>query len=371
MPPETASQTASSPDASSPETSSPETSSPETSSPETSSPATSSSETSSPTTSSPASARRGGLLGLFSRPNDDPVKTVAVALVLCLACSIVVSATAVGLRPLQERNASLALKREILRVAGMDAAGQDTERAFKNIEVRLVDLATGDYVEHPDPMSYSYRDAGNDPLASQALGEQDIAGIRRRPDKMPVYLVRDGADGQIDTVILPVYGYGLWSTMHGLVALHPDGRRAKALSFYEQRETAGLGGEVANPQWQAKWQDKTLIGPDGAPVIQVAKGPVDPNAPNADQRVDGLSGATLTTNGVTHLMQFWLGGQGFGPYLDKLRAAAPQSNPAASDPAASLSTVSQSAVSQSAVSQSAVSHAAVSHRAGAGSNKEG
>lgn len=269
---------------------------------------------------------RGGLFGIFSRPNDDPVKTVAVALVLCLACSVVVSATAVGLRPLQERNASLALKREILRVAGIEASPSELERAFADIEVRLVELETGDYVDHPDPMSYSYRDAGDNPQASLALGEQDIAGIRRRPDRMPVYLVRDSeATDQIETVILPVYGYGLWSTMHGLVALHPDGRRAKALTFYEQRETAGLGGEVANPRWQAKWQDKTLIGPDGEAVIRVAKGPVDPRAPDAHRTVDGLSGATLTTNGVTYLMQFWLGEQGFGPYLEKLRAGIPAS----------------------------------------------
>ncbi|WPL19504.1 Na(+)-translocating NADH-quinone reductase subunit C [Thiorhodovibrio winogradskyi] len=285
------------------------------------------------------SGLRSGLGAIFARPNDDPIKTVAVALVLCLACSVVVSATAVGLRPLQERNASLALKREILRVAGIEAAGAEIERAFAAIEVRLVDLASGDYVAHPDPMSYSYRDAANDPLASLALGEEDIAGIRRRPDKMPVYLVREDstdaagqsdAAGQIETVILPVYGYGLWSTMHGLVALHPDGRRAKALTFYEQRETAGLGGEVANPGWQAKWEDKTLIGPEGEPVIRVAKGPVDPTAADAHKRVDGLSGATLTTNGVTYLMQFWLGEQGFGPYLEKLRADNSAANNSAS-----------------------------------------
>ena len=259
------------------------------------------------------------LTRLFARPNDDPLKTVAVALVLCLACSVVVSAAAVGLRPLQERNASLALKREILRVAGLDAAGQDVERAFKAIEVRLVDLDSGSYVDHPDPMSYSYRDAGRDPLASLALGEQDIAGIQRRPHQMPVFLVR-ADDGTLATIILPVYGYGLWSTMHGLIAVQADGRRARALSFYEQRETAGLGGEVANPQWQAKWAGKTLINDKGEPVIRVAKGPVDPNAPNADQRVDGLSGATLTNNGVTNLMEFWLGQQGFGPFLERLRS---------------------------------------------------
>lgn len=256
---------------------------------------------------------------LFARPNDDPLKTVAVALVLCLACSVVVSAAAVGLRPLQERNASLALKREILRVAGLAQPGQPVEQAFAAIEVRLVDLASGDWVAHPDPMNYSYRDAGKDLQASEALGEQDSAGIQRRPKRMPVYLVR-AEDGALKTVILPVYGYGLWSTMHGLIALQPDGRHARALSFYEQRETAGLGGEVANPQWQAKWIGKTLIDDAGEPVIRIAKGAVDPSAPHADQRVDGLSGATLTTNGVTNLMHFWLGAQGFGPFLERLRA---------------------------------------------------
>lgn len=260
----------------------------------------------------------GGLLAIFARPNDDPLKTVAVAVVLCLACSVVVSAAAVGLRPLQERNASIALKREILRVADLYQPNQDIDQAFQAIEVRLVELATGDYVDHPDPMKYSYRDAANDPQASIALDEQDIAGIQRRPDRMPVYLVRSA--GALETVILPVYGYGLWSTMHGLIAVHPDGRTAAGLSFYEQRETAGLGGEVASPQWQAKWEGKTLVDQRGEPVIRVAKGPVDPNAADADRRVDGLSGATLTTTGVTNLMRFWLGDHGFGPYLDKLRA---------------------------------------------------
>lgn len=258
------------------------------------------------------------LTSLFARPNDDPLKTVAVALLLCMVCSVVVATAAVGLRPLQERNASQALKREILRVAGIEASGQEIERAFAAIEVRLIDLASGEYVDHPEPMRYSYRDASRDPNASRALGEQDSAGIRRRPHQMPIYLVRDD-DGSLKTVILPIYGYGLWSTMHGLIALRPDDQCAQAISFYEQRETAGLGGEVANPRWQAKWEGKTLIDEQGVPVIRVAKGPVDPQSPDAHRLVDGLSGATLTTNGVTNLMRFWLGEQGFGPYLEKRR----------------------------------------------------
>jgi Na+-transporting NADH:ubiquinone oxidoreductase subunit C len=256
------------------------------------------------------------LKAVFRLPNDDPRKTLAVALALCLACSVVVSATAVTLRPLQERNAARALKSEVLKVAGLDAAGQSLEQAFARIEQRLVDLETGRFVDDADPRTYSYRDAAKDPAASSALGEQDRAGIRRRPDRMPVYLVRSA--GRLETIILPVYGAGLWSTMHGLLALAPDGRTAKALTFYEQRETAGLGSEVAGPRWLSEWPGKVLIDEEGKPVIEVVKGSVDADAPGAEHRVDGLSGATLTSNGVTNLMRFWLGEQGYGPFLARL-----------------------------------------------------
>jgi len=260
----------------------------------------------------------GWVRTVFALPNDDARKTLAVALVLCLVCSVVVSVTAVTLRPLQERNAALALKREVVELAGLGGPGMTLEQAFGRIETRLVDLDSGRFVEGADPLTYSYRDAALDPTRSSAVGENDLAGIRRRPDRMPVYLVRE--DGRLETIVLPVYGAGLWSTMHGLLAIAPDGRTAKGLTFYEQRETAGLGSEVASPRWLARWPGKTLIGPDGEPVIRVVKGNVDPQAPNADRRVDGLSGATLTSNGVTNLLRFWLGERGYGPFLDRIRA---------------------------------------------------
>jgi Na+-transporting NADH:ubiquinone oxidoreductase subunit C len=252
---------------------------------------------------------------VLALPNDDPRKTIAVAVALCFACSVVVSATAVTLRPLQERNAALELKREVVKVAGLDAPGVSLEQAFGRIETRLVSLDSGAVIPDSDPSTYSYRDAAQDPARSTAL-ERDPAGIRRRPDRMPVYLVHD--DGALETIILPIYGQGLWSTMHGLLALAPDGRTAKALSFYEQRETAGLGSEVASPKWLGEWPGKTVIGPDGKPIIEVVKGRVDPSLPGAEHRVDGLSGATLTGNGVNNLLRFWLGEQGYGPFLARL-----------------------------------------------------
>lgn len=270
-------------------------------------------------------ATLGRLGAVFALPNDDPRKTLAVALTLCLVCSVLVSLTAVTLRPLQERNAYLTLKREVVRVAGLGGRGVDPNEAFRRIETRLVDLDSGRFVEGADPVAYSYREAAKDPALSTELGVGDIAEIRRRPDRMPVYLVRD--NGALKTIVLPVYGAGLWSTLHGLLAVAPDGRTAKGLTFYEQRETAGLGSEVASPRWLGRWRGKTLVDESGAPVIKVVKGRVDADAPNADRRIDGLSGATLTGNAVTDLIQFWLGDQGYGPFLDWYRRQEPAGDP--------------------------------------------
>jgi len=263
------------------------------------------------------------LFNIFRLPNDDPRKTVAVALALCLVCSLVVSGAAVTLRPLQERNESLALKREILKVAGLEQAGQDVEQAFAQLDTRLVDLATGDYVTDLDAAGYDPRKAAGDPELGLALsGEQDLARIRSRAKVMPVYLLRE--DDRIKSVILPVHGYGLWSTMYGLLALDPDGRTVRDISFYEQLETAGLGGEVANPKWQASWVGKQATDADGTPRFTVVKGSVIADSPQAIHQVDGLSGATLTSNGVTNLMRFWMGDMGYGPYLARIRAEGKQ-----------------------------------------------
>lgn len=256
---------------------------------------------------------------IFTLPNDDPRKTVAVALALCLICSLIVSGTAVSLRPLQEHNAALSVKREILRAAGLYGEGVDVEAVFgSRIETRLVDLETGDYVESIDPATYDQRKAAADPQTSIVLSsEQDLAKIRSRASVAPVYLLKEG--DALERVILPVHGYGLWSTMYGLLALAPDAKTVRAVTFYDQRETAGLGGEVANPKWQARWDGKEVIDQDGRPVFRVVKGSVDPNSSTARHEVDGLSGATLTSNGVTNLVRFWMGEDGFGPYLARLR----------------------------------------------------
>jgi Na+-transporting NADH:ubiquinone oxidoreductase subunit C len=254
-------------------------------------------------------------------PNESVGKTVTVAVSVCVVCSIFVSTAAVKLRPIQERNKALDMQKNILVAAGLIKEGEEADYAelFKQIEARVIDLDTGDYVEGISPKEFNPRKAAKDPDQSVRIPEdEDLAKIKRRAKYSLVYFVRRG--GSIQRVILPVYGKGLWSTMYGLLALDTDLNTVASFSFYEHGETPGLGGEVDSKKWKEQWRGKEVFGPDWQPDIQVVKGTVDPNSPNADHQVDGLSGATLTARGVQNLLRFWLGPDGYGPFLEKLRA---------------------------------------------------
>ena len=243
---------------------------------------------------------------------------VSVALALCVVCSIVVSAAAVVLKPAQEVNKTRDLKRNILMAAGLYDAGLTIEEQFQRVDSRVVDISTGQYATDIDPEGFDQRAAAKDPATSVALdSEADIANIIRQSRYAMVYLVNDEA-GDLSKVILPVHGYGLWSTLYGFVALESDGNTIAGLGFYEHKETPGLGGEVDNPRWKDLWKGKQVYR-DGAVAISVVKGSVDQGSDAANWQVDGLSGATLTSRGVSNLVQYWLGEDGFEPYLRNLR----------------------------------------------------
>ena len=249
--------------------------------------------------------------------NESVGKTLLVAFLVCVVCGVVVATAAVSLRPVQNENKLIDKRMNILLAAGMYDASQDVNEQFKSIERKFVDIDSGDYVEMPE--SYDQRTAAKDPAQSERLsGDVDIAGIKNRAEVAEVYLAR-GDNGELSRIILPVHGYGLWSTLYGFLALEPDANTVAGLGFYEHGETPGLGGEVDNPKWKALWEGKKLYGDQGEVEIQVIKGTVESNTPNAEHKVDGLAGATLTSKGVSNLLRFWVGENGFGPYLKRMR----------------------------------------------------
>lgn len=242
--------------------------------------------------------------------NETIGKTLGVVVGLCLVCAIVVSFASVQLRPLQQANKTEDIQRNILAAAGFENVENVLATFNENVESRMVNLKSGEFVD-TDPASFDFEQTKFDAARSFKLDkEADIASIQRLTHESPVYLTKNDA-GKVDTIILPIQGYGLWAIMYGFVALDVDTKTIKSLKFYKHTETAGLGGEIQNPRWTALWEGKQL-------PIQVVKGA----AGNDINKVDGLSGATLTSNGVENTFTFWTGENGFGPFLAKVREGA-------------------------------------------------
>ncbi|MEM7433599.1 MAG: Na(+)-translocating NADH-quinone reductase subunit C [Myxococcota bacterium] len=244
--------------------------------------------------------------------------TLLVALGVSLVCSSLVASAAVVLKPRQEANRLREVQRNILEVSGLEGTVRLDEEGLERVEVRVIDLQEGTYVE-VDPTGFDPAEAAKDPETSVAVPpEIDRARIGRRAKWGVVYLVRSESD-ELERIILPVSGQGLWSTMYGFIALEMDGNTIAAVTFYEHGETPGLGDQIADPSWRSQWEGKQVFDQEGRVRFEVAKGAVSDSDPLSTHRVDGISGATLTGNGVTHLIRYWLGDHGYGPYLDSFQ----------------------------------------------------
>ena len=243
------------------------------------------------------------------------------ATAVCVVCAIVVSSSAVSLKDRQDMNAALDKQRNVLVAAGLAEDGeqlnrQEIEERFAPIRRVVIDLETGQEAPDIEPGEFDYRKAAADPDTSREAPDNP-SRVQRLADHALVYQLQDES-GALKTLVLPVEGYGLWGTLYGFLALEADLETISGITFYDHKETPGLGGEVDNPRWKALWKGRQAFDDQQNPKITVIKGPAGP--PSEDPfRVDGLSGATITSRGVTNLVHFWLGENGFGPYLEKLR----------------------------------------------------
>ena len=250
--------------------------------------------------------------------NDTIKKTLIVAISLCLVCSALISFSAVELRGLQEENKTLDKQSKILSAAGLLDEDTEISQLFESIDARIVNLDTGSFDTNIELEEYDEGSFSRDPSTSIELSSDlDIALLKRRENFQTIYLHYDL--DQLNAVILPVRGYGLWGTMKGYLALKPDFKTIIGLEFFDHKETPGLGGEIDNPKWKAIWKGKEVYSESGEVLISVIKGSVDKASDESKYQVDGLSGATITSNGVTNLLSFWLGDMGYGPFISQFK----------------------------------------------------
>lgn len=247
---------------------------------------------------------------------NDVFKTIFVAFSLCLVCSVLVSGTAVSLKERQLRNADLDMKKNVLSAAGLLDADTDVTATFEKFDTILVDLETGELVEDMDAKTFDQVKAQKDPNLSVSIpADQDIAGLVRRAKYAKIFVYKDES-GEPQIFIFHITSKGLWSTMYGFMALESDLNTVAGFGYYAQAETPGLGGEVDNPNWKGQWIGKSVYDTDDVVALKLAKGPAPKNS---EYMVDGLSGATITANGVTYSIQYFFSEDVYGKFINKVK----------------------------------------------------
>jgi len=282
---------------------------------------------------------------VFGMSRDSVGGTFVVALLLCLTCAFLVSFTAVSLKQIQLKNQEIFRKSKVLEVAQIskaeiDAAGGVLAAFDNRIQSMIIDLETGE--EAADTVQKLLEQIGKD-FGGDVLGKydqfwaaksrntlladeikdrrQDPAGLRFREKFSHVYALKSEDGKTIQRYIFPIRGNGLWGVMQGFVALEPDFKTVAGLTYYDHKETPGLGGEVDNPDWKRSWNGQLVFNESGDVALTVVKGAAAEDSPF---QIDGLSGATITGNGVNSMIQFWFGDRGFGPFINQRKSQSAQ-----------------------------------------------
>lgn len=229
--------------------------------------------------------------------------TYFFAAAVTIICSLLLTAAATLLKDRQQENIALDMQRNILTSVGITpTSGQmfsrkDVLRLYnENIKSAVINLQGN---EVPDK------------------NVEDL-NPKKDTDLLPIYF--SGKDSLIDAYIIPISGKGLWSTIYGYLALEADAITVKGITFYKHGETPGLGGEIERDWFKNDFIGKKIIDPAGELVsITVLKGKVKDKIPEEEQYhyVDGISGATLTGDGLTKFLKKDL--LMYEPYFQKIR----------------------------------------------------
>ncbi len=256
--------------------------------------------------------------------NDSPLKAILVVTITALVCSVLVTVTVVLLKPIKQAYQHLERNQAIVQVSGL---AEDTKKLtdkeivnlYQQLEPRIVDLRTGQYDKQYNPDTFDTFAAANDSQFNVTIPNQyDIAQLGSRSQLITVYLVEEG--GQLQRMLLPISGQGMWAKIYGYIALQADLNTIADITFYEQTETAGIGDQILDPGWQASWQGKQIY---AAGKLMFASDGSEPgkNELIDKHQIDAISGATVTVDAVKNTVRYWFGEHGYARFLELQRTS--------------------------------------------------
>lgn len=246
---------------------------------------------------------------------------IGFATAVCIVCSVGVAGAAMGLRDMQQANELNAFRQKVLEAVDLPEADESGRRPrldrdevtalfTERTRLILVDLEGKEAMEGA---------SDEDKLARVDEARRAVRNTGRPPEVSPVYL-RVGESEKVEGYAIELQGKGLWGPISGFLALEPNAETVMNVSFDPQKETPGLGAEIAQPPFMRQWRGKSLRSSEGLTPIRVVKGSAALACPGrVEHCVDGVSGATITGRGVDDMVVDAVT-ENYAAYLKQLQA---------------------------------------------------
>ncbi len=233
------------------------------------------------------------------------------SLILTIILGGLLSLTSEGLKPLQDKQVELDTKKKILGAVMDISSIEKPEQIFAVYDNRVESLVVNHQGEQIKV------NAEGDSVNAEDVNIRK--NHKRSWDKKvyPVFkFVNESNPDKVEAYIFPMFGSGLWDWINGYLALEGDLNTIKGIAFDHKAETPGLGARITSAEIQERYIGKKLFSDQGNFVsVSMVKGekgePLDPH------HVDGMSGATLTGNGVNTMISSYM--EHYLPYFEKVK----------------------------------------------------
>ena len=232
------------------------------------------------------------------------IRTYIFMIIMCSISALTLSIVSTSLKTRQIQAKSSYKDAELLKAAGLLPKGASNKQIKAIFKEQLTPMLT-------DSSGNIFTFAEKNIDLNIYLEQGETSGYSTFPLKI-FYQVKEGG------VVLPINGFGLWDAIYGFIGIEKNGFTVSGISWYSQKETPGLGGEIENPKWQESFIGKSIFHGNKMENFGLQFIPIQMLAllPQKDQAysIDAISGATITTDGVQNAIK-----NSLSPYIPLLR----------------------------------------------------
>ena len=238
---------------------------------------------------------------------------IVFSVILTVICALLLSGSSQILGPIQREAEALDTKKQILgaviepdeiRAMGSEEISTYYENTISSI---VVDIEGNEVAE-----------IEGSPIVAEDVDVEANYKLPPEDRLYPVFIYHEENSDKVISYIFPLYGAGLWNTIWGYLALQPDLNTIEGVTFSHAGETPGLGARITETGVQSRYRGKEIFGEKGeleGVIMQKGEGRDYSNDPH---KVDGLSGSTITANGLNRMVVNYLGY--YQAYMDNLKS---------------------------------------------------